>query len=228
MTFIDELINKNNYKFLTEQYQCINQESDIEIYYNEKKLYYSLKKKENENYEILYKIICFEYSKVIKININIELLNDKGILNLSYYNNLNEENKNLKNNKSDISIKEKTVNLCLKISYLFLEYENDSLTIKMEKTDYINFFQIIIIIGSCIISIFLILSLIILVYKKCGKNYNKISKNQKTRILGRKYNHLKQQSEMNSTGLNSINNNTLKVDEVNNERINKKIINENL
>ena len=137
-----------------------------------------LKKKENENYEILYKIICFEYSKVIKININIELLNDKGILNLSYYNNLNDDNKNLKNNKSDISIKEKTVNLCLKISYLFLEYENDSLIIKMEKTDYINFFQIIIIIGSCIISIFLILSLIILVYKKCGKNYNKISKNQ--------------------------------------------------
>ena len=228
MSFIDELINKNNYKFLTEQYQCINKESDIEIYYNENKFYYSLKKKENENYEILYKIICFEYSKVIKININIELLNDKGILNLSYYNNLNDENKNLKNNKSDISIKEKTVNLCLKISYLFLEYENDSLTIKMEKTDYINFFQIIIIIGSCIISIFLILSLIILVYKKCGKNYNKISKNQKTRILGRKYNHLKQQSEMNSTGLNSINNNTLKVDEVNNERINKKIINENL
>ena len=227
MTFIDELINKNNYKFLTEQYQCINKESDIEIYYNEKKLYYSLKKKENEDFEISYKIICFEYSKVIKININIELLNDKGILNLSYYNNLNDENKNLKNNKSDISIKEKTVNLCLKISYLFLEYENDSLIIKMEKTYYINFFQIIIIIGSSIISIFLILSLIILVYKKC--NINLISTNQKqktTRILGRKYNHLKQQSEINSTGLNSINNNTLKVDEVNNGKTNKKFINE--
>ena len=208
-SFISNLINNNNYIFLTNQYKCILNESDIEFHYNKNKFSYTLINNYTDTSTILYKIICLEYNKIRKISIDIEIINENGIYDLSYYNYLKKENYVFQNSSGKQKIKCKTINLCIKISYLPSNYESNSLKIDVNKIFVINAFQIISIVGSCLISIMLILSLIIILYKKYHKNLNEIRiKQNKMKIIinKKRYKDLKQQSEIDSTGVNSINN----------------------
>ena len=208
-SFISNLINNYNYIFLTNQYQCISNESDIEFYYNKNKFSYTLINNYSDTSIVLYKIMCLEYKKIGKISINIEITNENGIYDLSYYNYLKKENTILKYSTGKQNIKIKTINICIKISYLPSTYVNNSLKIEVNKIFSISPFQIITIAGSCLISIMLISSLIIILYKKYHKNLNEIRiKQNKMKIIinKKRYKDLKQQSEIDSTGVNSINN----------------------
>ena len=208
-SFISNLINNYNYIFLTNQYQCISNESDIEFNYNKNKFSYTLINNYSDTSTVLYKIICLEYKKIRKISINIDITNENGIYDLSYYNYLKKENNPLKNLTGKQNVKLNTINICIKISYLPSKYQSNSLKIEINKKFSISVFQVITIVGSCLISIMLISTLIIIVYKKYHKNLNEIRiKQNKMKIIinKKKYKDLKQQSEIDSTGVNSINN----------------------
>ena len=56
-SFISNLKNNDDYNFLTNQYQCISNESDIEFYYNKNKFSYTLINNYSNTSIDLYKII---------------------------------------------------------------------------------------------------------------------------------------------------------------------------
>ena len=111
-----------SYPFITKQYNCINNEKDIEFFeeLDDKNISISLDSKKDKNEKIKYHIYCFKYllkqSILIKINYNEEYKNN--ILEISLYDKITNSDKviNIENNTyNNINIQSNY--FCLKITY---------------------------------------------------------------------------------------------------------------
>ena len=230
-TFISNLINNYNYLFLTNQYQCIEDESDIEYYNNKNYLYYSLDNLNSNLNNYLYKIICVEFPKISKILINVIISNNDGLYDISYYNYLIKEIKEFELSKGKKTKKITSLYLCLRITYLPSSYKSNTLKFEIKKINNINISQIVIIIGIGVISLILIISFIILVYKKYSKKLKEeISIKQKKELRKKKLKLLKKKNTNDSTENNSINksfkNEKEEIENMNNQILSKKTLKE--
>jgi len=187
-------INKTflSFPFITSQYNCIEDEKEIEFYenINNKTIIFNIN--EGEDNKIYYHIYCFRYLLIqntsLKINYNEKYKNN--ILEMSIFDNITNSDTIISlNNNNMINIESNY--FCLKITYLVNNKEIDNIISfyvlknnKQIKGDFTNIFSLIILLFFLFLTFSILSSFIIWHINKSNKkkeiiinNKSKIRKN---------------------------------------------------
>jgi len=187
-------INKTflSFPFITSQYNCIEDEKEIEFYenINNKTIIFNIN--EGEDNKIYYHIYCFRYLLIqntsLKINYNEKYKNN--ILEISIFDNITNSNTIMGLNDNNI-INIESNYFCLKITYLANNKENDNIISfyvlknnEQIKGDLTNIFSLIILLFLLFLTFSLLSAFIIWHISKSNKkkeiiinNKSKIRKN---------------------------------------------------
>ena len=187
-------INKTflSFPFITSQYNCIEDEKEIEFYenINNKTIIFNIN--EGEDNKIYYHIYCFRYLLIqntsFKINYNEKYKNN--ILEISIFNNITNSDKIIGLNDNNIINIESNF-FCLKITYLAKNKENNNIISfyvlknnEQIKGDLTNIFSLIILLFLLFLTFSLLSAFIIWHINKSNKkkeiiinNKSKIRKN---------------------------------------------------
>lgn len=185
-------INKSflSFPFITSQYNCIDNEKDIEFYddINNKTILFDIN--ESKDDKINYHIYCFRFLLIqntsLKINYNEKYKNN--ILEISIYDNITNSDTIINlNDNNTINIESNY--FCLKITYLSKNKEIDNIISfyvfkknKQIKGDLINIFSLLILLFFLFLTFFLLSVFIIWHINKSNKKKKEIIISSKSKV----------------------------------------------